>query len=275
MSDRIFIDLGKVQETLLLPLWGRAIETKKARPRMIDRTAVEIIESIDYDFSTIAGNINEVTQFAWIARSLHIDRTIRHFLKTHPNASIVNLGCGLDTTFDRVDNGSLRWFDLDLPDVIQLRKKCIAESERRRCISSSLFDDEWLEAVANENGVFFMAAGVFYYFEEDQMKFFFKKLSTVFPGCEVIFDAASSLGVRVANKKVIANAGMDESSILKWGIEDAKTIESWDNRIRVVEDYPLFKNMKSGLPVRNKVGTMMSDVLNIMFMVHLKFDSEQ
>jgi O-methyltransferase involved in polyketide biosynthesis len=100
--------LGSVQKTLLLPLWGRAVETKKARPLLVDQTAVRIIKSIDYDFSTIFRSISFISQLAWIARSLHTDRTIQEFLERHPGATFVNLGCGLDTTFERVDNGRLR-----------------------------------------------------------------------------------------------------------------------------------------------------------------------
>lgn len=117
----------------------------------------------------------------------------------------------------------------------------------------------------------FIAAGVFYYFEENQMKKFFTKLADTFSGNEVVFDASSALGVRVANKRVIQGAGMDESSILKWGIETAKSIQLWDSRVEIIEEYSLFKNMKKGLPLKNKIGTLMSDILNIMFMVHLRF----
>ncbi len=108
--------LGSVQKTLLLPLWGRAVESRKPHPLLVDPTATRIIGLIDCDFSTIATNISFVSQLAWIARSLHIDRTIRRFLEKHPTATIVNLGCGLDTTFERVDNGRLSWYDLDLPE---------------------------------------------------------------------------------------------------------------------------------------------------------------
>lgn len=85
--------LGGVQRTLLLPLWGRAVETRKPHPLLADPTAVRILDSIDYDFSTIATKISFVSQLAWIARSLHIDRTIRRFLEQHPTGTIVNLGC--------------------------------------------------------------------------------------------------------------------------------------------------------------------------------------
>jgi O-methyltransferase involved in polyketide biosynthesis len=271
MSEKIAIELRNGQKTLLLPLWGRAVESRKKKPQLVDRTAADIIDKIDYDFSAIADNISEITQLAWIARSLHIDRIISQLLNNHPKATIVNLGCGLDTTFDRIDNGSLFWYDLDLPDVIALRNNFILENERRKYIACSLFNDTWFHQLRVEDAVMFIAAGLFYYFEEYQMKKFFTKRADIFPGSELLFDASSALGVRVANKTVIQGGGMDKSSILKWGIENAKSIQLWDSRIKIIDEYPLFKNMKKGLPLKNKIGTLMSDILNIMFLVHLRF----
>jgi len=270
MSVKDAVELGSVQKTLLLPLWGRAVEIKKARPLLVDRTAARIIESIDYDFSTISRNISFISQLAWIARSLHTDRTIREFLERHPGATFVNLGCGLDTTFERVDNGRLCWLDLDLPDVIEFRKRYIQDSGRRKFIACSLLDDGWLGQLRSADPVFFLASGVFYYLEEAQIKAFLIKLATALPGGEILFDACSPRGMRVANRKVIKAGGMDDSAILRWGIQRAKDIESWDSRIAVVAEYPIFKNMKQALSIREKWGMFVSDALNIMFMVHLR-----
>jgi O-methyltransferase involved in polyketide biosynthesis len=137
MAEKTNIDLGNVQITLLLPLWGRAIETQNPDPLLTDKMASDIINKINYDFTRISNNIHPVTQHEWIARSIHIDRTIKEFLIKYPEAVIVNIGCGLDTTFDRIDNGKLKWFDLDLPDVIKLRRKFIPEGDRRKFISCS------------------------------------------------------------------------------------------------------------------------------------------
>ena len=112
-----------------------------------DQTALEIIEKVDYDFASIAENISELSQVAWIMRSIYIDEVIKNFLVQHPKATIVNIGCGMDTTFDRIDNGSLHWYDLDLPDVIELRRKFIKEGERRKFISASFLDKDWLEEI--------------------------------------------------------------------------------------------------------------------------------
>lgn len=271
MSATNPIELGSVQKTLLLPLWGRAVETGSRHPLLVDDAAARIIASLDYDFSTIARNMSPISQLCWITRSLHMDRTVREFLERHPDATIVDLGCGLDTTFERVDNGRLRWYDLDLPDVIELRRRFIQESGRRTFLACSILDDGWLRQLEAADSIFFLAAGVFYYFEERQVHGLLSKLADTFPGSQLMFDAASPLGVKVANKKVIAAGGMDEGAILRWGLERAKDLESWDSRIAVVAEYPIFRNMKRGVSLQKKWGMLLSDFLRIMSMIHLRF----
>jgi O-methyltransferase involved in polyketide biosynthesis len=170
MTERMSVNLGNVQKTLFLPLWGRAIESKKRKPLLLDEAAVNIINRVDFDFSQMARNLDQLTQIAWIKRSLICDKVIRIFLAKHPQGTVVNIGCGLDTTFERVDNGKVNWFDLDLPDVIELRSKFITQSERRKFISSSFLDKEWLDGLGKRENVLFIAAGVFYYYTEQEIK---------------------------------------------------------------------------------------------------------
>jgi O-methyltransferase involved in polyketide biosynthesis len=268
------LELGSVQKTMLLPLWGRAVETRKAHPLLVDRAAAEIIAAIDYDFSTIVRNISPITQLAWIARSLNVDRTIRQFLARDAGATIVNLGCGLDTTFERVDNGRLCWVDLDMPDVIELRKRFIPERARRRSIACSILDEAWLSQVETTGPVLFVAAGVVYYLQEAEVRTLFGKLADAFPGAEVFFEACSPRGLRVANKKVIEAGGMDQGANLKWALRRASELEAWDCRIAVVAEYPTFRNFKDGLSIRERLGTTICDALRIMSMVHLRLGRE-
>jgi len=272
MSGTIINELGSVQKTLLLPLWGRAVETRKPRPLLVDPTAVRIIESLDYDFATIDRNISFITQLAWIARSLHADRTIVEFLERHPGATVVNLGCGLDTTFERVDDWRVRWYDLALPDVIELRKRYIPESGRRKSIACSLLEDGWL-GLFGTTSIFFLASGVLYYLEEAHLNAFLIKVADTMPGSEILFDACSPRGLRIANKKVIKAGGMDDNAILKWALQRTSDIESWDSRLVVMDEYPLFQNIKHMLGFRERWGTFMSDALKIMSMVHLRLGS--
>ena len=270
MAHNIKVQLGTVQETLVLPLWGRAVESVKAQPKLVDTKAMEIVQQLDYDFSLITKNMSWVTQLAWVARSLHIDRAIRNFITQYPAATIVNIGCGLDTTFERNDNGRIIFYELDLPDVMELRKNFFPENERRRLITGSFLDTGWFQQLQGNKDVLMIAAGVFYYFSEQQIKEFILSAIQGLHGGEFFFDAASPLGVKMANKKVIQGGGMDETATLQWGLESADTIERWDPCIKVLEEFPMFHGFKKGYSLKMKYGLWMSDVLNIMSMIHLK-----
>jgi O-methyltransferase involved in polyketide biosynthesis len=268
MNNKVKIDLGSVQLTLLFPLWGRAIETTKQHPMLIDKTAVKIIDQVDYDFDQMAKNFDELSQIAWIQRSLICDQVIRKFLKANPQGTIVNLGCGLDTTFDRVDNGALTWYDLDLPDVIELRKKFISENDRRHFISASLLDNDWFSNIIHVGRILFISAGVLYYFEETEVRGIFMNLLEYFPGSEIFFDVCSPIGLKIANKKVVESSGLDARSHLKWGLKNVKDLLSWDDRIRMMGKHFYFRSPQIGL--RNYLLGIFSNMIGIQYMIHLK-----
>ena len=266
------INLGSIQKTLLLPLWGRAVETKKQKPLLIDNKAVSIVENIPYDFSVISENINKLTRISWIARSIYFDKKIKAFIDLYPDATIVNVGCGLDTTFDRVDNGTIQWIDLDLPDTIDLRKKYIAESDRRHFVSKSVFDKSWYSKIEQKNNVMLMIAGVLYYFDEKEVKGLFNDFHNFLPGAEIIFDYASKTGIKISNKKVIEKGGMDKSAFLKWGIDNITEIEKWNANILVISNMPMYKEHKKNYPVFKRIGMNIADKMNVMALAHIKIN---
>jgi O-methyltransferase involved in polyketide biosynthesis len=270
MTEKIAIELGNVQKTLFLPLWGRAYETRKEKPLLVDKTAAAIIDKVDYDFSTITRKMNPLSQLAWIMRSIYIDEVIKGFLARYPRATVVNIGCGLDTTFDRINNDTLLWYDLDLPDVMSLRKKFIQETERRKFISSSFLEEGWLDGIRIEEAVLFIAAGVFYYFEGDEIKQFFVRLADRFPGAELFFDVCSPYGLKVANKMVIKSSGLDERSFLKWGLDKPQMITSWHKRLRILKIYYYFMGEKARhFNLKTRWYGFLSDRLKIQYMIHL------
>lgn len=271
MTERVNINLGEVQKTLFLPLWGRAVETKKRKPLLVDETAVRIIDQVDFDFEPIARNMDDLSQIAWIKRSLICDQVIGRFLSAYPEGTVVNIGCGLDTTFERTDNGKLKWYDLDLPDVIELRRKFIQEDGRRKFIVGSFLEKGWLENIEVSGNVLFIAAGVFYYFQEQEIREFILRLIEAYPGSELLFDACSPFGMRVANQKVMDKVGLDEKSYLTWGLENKKDILTWDGRIKIIRTYHYFRTLRIGL--RNMVMGTLSDVLGIQYMLHLGLGS--
>jgi O-methyltransferase involved in polyketide biosynthesis len=266
--EKVNVNLGNIQKTLFLPLWGRAVESKKTKPMLIDETAVRIIDQVDFDFSQITQNMEELSQIAWIRRSMYCDQIVREFLRRYPEGTIVNIGCGLDTTFERTDNGKQKWYDLDLPDVIELRRKFVEENERREFITASFLEAEWLAEIEVKGNVLFIAAGVFYYFNEIEIKEFIVRLIDKYPGSEILFDVSSPIGVRVANRKVVESAGLDEKSHLVWGLENKKEILAWDPRIKLMGTHYYFRTLRIGL--RNILMGMLSDFLGIQYMLHLK-----
>lgn len=263
------LKLGSVQKTLFLPLWGRAVETQKKKPLLVDNTAVSIVNSISYDFTAIAKNISNVVRAGWIARSIFFDDKIKTFIAAHPEATIVNIGCGLDTTFDRVDNGRLHWIDLDLPDTIDLRRKYIPESERRRFISKSVFDQSWYGEMRRKDCVMLLIAGVLYYFSEADVKKLFIDFHFQIPGVEIVFDYVSRFGMKVSNKQVIKGGGMDASAYLKWSIDNILEIEGWDGNIEVISHMPLYKDHKKKFSVPRRLGMNIADMLKPVSLAHI------
>ncbi|MFH0756330.1 MAG: class I SAM-dependent methyltransferase [Bacteroidota bacterium] len=272
MKDKNEIKLGSVQETLLLPLWGRAIETQKQKPLLVDEKAVSIIKDIPYDFSVISENINSLSRLSWIARSLYFDKKIKAFINVFPEATIVNIGCGLDTTFDRVDNGKIHWIDLDLPDTIELRSKFISETDRIKFISKSVFDTSWYHKIEKKDNVMFLIAGVLYYFDESEIKKLFNDFHVFLPGVEVIFDYASKLGIKVSNKKVLEKGGMDKSAYLLWGIKNILEIEKWDSNIKVISHEPMYNEHKKNYFLFQRIGMSIADALKIMSLAHIRIN---
>jgi O-methyltransferase involved in polyketide biosynthesis len=187
---KVKIKLSGVPQTSLLPLHGRAKISRERSSLFYDAKAVELVELIDYDCS-MSDAVPDYLLFAAVARAKQFDDKVRAYITQHPRASVVNIGAGLDTAFYRVDNGTIHWYDLDLPAVIDLRRQLLLEPDRVEYIAKSFLDPSWCKEVNAQNGVFMIAAGLFHYFEEAQIRQFFSLLADSFPGGEIVFDVES------------------------------------------------------------------------------------
>lgn len=274
MNQTISVSRDSVQETLLLPLWGRAFETKQEQPRLVDQKAVEIMHMIDYDFSTI-NETQALSQHSWVARSLRTDNMVKQFIKKHPKATIVNLGCGLDTTFSRIDNGTITFYELDFPDVIALRQYFYDDSNRHISIAASYHHtDQWFDKIKVVDGLLFLAGGVFMYASEQQIKTFFIAVADYFKNCDLYFDALSPLGLKISKKMVLKKGGMDFFADSEgWALKSPKLLETWDDRIKVISAIPINKGISKGLPLNIRLMFFISNMLNVAPMVHLRIAS--
>ena len=142
---------------MFFPLAARARETRKKRPLLRDPKAVEIVESVDFELAPITPG---PTAFVVTLRTVIFDWWVRQFLAGHPGGTVIELGTGLNTRFERTDNGTAQWIELDLPDTIELRRRFFADTERRQMLAASLLDEDWLPVVEQHAGhVFFAQVG--------------------------------------------------------------------------------------------------------------------
>lgn len=269
MPGKISVELGPLQRTLFLPLWARAKETKKEIPLLIDSKAVEIIDAVDYDFSTLNKSLEEINLVSWISRCKKYDEIINKFILANPYGTIVNIGCGLDTYYERAINNSVQWFELDLPDVIDLRRKFFSETSTRKFIPESFLKTDWFNQIELKGEVLFISAGVFCYFEEVEIKDFFVKIADRFSSSELLFDVTSKQAIKIANC-LIANTGLHQNLFMKWALKNKKIILSWDSRFKLIGVHYTFKQKNLNLSFRNRIIGTISDFLNIQYILHLK-----
>jgi O-methyltransferase involved in polyketide biosynthesis len=247
MSETKFQTLNGVAETLLIPLYNRAMESQRPDALMKDDKAVALVTQMSYDFDQVRKiRMTEGNKVARIMLTREIDRYARDFLGRHPEAVVVHIGCGLDSRFERVDNGRVEWYDLDLPDVIALRRKFIGdEGERYHLLGCSVLDDAWLEAAKaySQRPFLFLAENVFVYFMEAQVKSLVLKLRDHFPGAELVFDGWTPFFVWLGNRQLSSSKF---TGLLHWGFWRSKEIEGWGNAnphgadIRLLDEWGFF-----------------------------------
>mmetsp|Transcript_67037 Transcript_67037/g.125254 ORF Transcript_67037/g.125254 Transcript_67037/m.125254 type:complete len:316 (-) Transcript_67037:88-1035(-) len=189
------VDLGPVQTTLLIPLLGRAMEARKPNALLKDPKALEVVDSLDYDFSHWQGQPNAL--LGTIFRTLQMDEDVKMFLEKYPTGTIVEVGCGLNTRYERIDNGQATWIDIDMPDAIELRKKYFnydPSDARRKMIGASIVDEgKWLPVVeAAPRPVCFVSEAAIIYVDEAHVRTFIKTVANRFDGSWLIVDTVSA-----------------------------------------------------------------------------------
>lgn len=233
--EKVNFELTGVPHTLLIPLLGRAMASQDTKSSFHDARSLSLIKSLNYNFDNLLEKMASFsTSITWAGdRALYFDNEIKTFLHTHPNATIVNLGAGLETAFYRVDNGMLTWVDLDVPEVMNIRHKLLPPPKRVHYISKSIFDYTWLNDLQQLGpDFFFFAGGLFIYFTPEQVKSLFIKMANQFPGTEMVFDSIAKDDLTSANEMFKKLEMIDAR--FQWGI-DEKEVEAWSPKIKILK----------------------------------------
>ena len=231
------IEKNTVQETLILPLYSRKVCTELYPNLYRDETAVRLLDQIDYDFSEAEKNSRGLMQrfgsLEVAMRQNDLAFEVREYLKAHPNAAVVNLGCGLDSTGRSCDNGNCNIYNLDFPDVIAVRNELLPVGEREENIPCDLNNTEWFAKIDVPGGAVFFASGVFYYFLTEQVKALVQAMADAFPGGVLVFDAANRAVVKMIAKTWLKSAKIQDVGAY-FAVSDAKSeLSPWDSRLQV------------------------------------------
>jgi len=251
-----FRSISSVSETLLIPLYCRALESRSKDPIICDPKAVEITTELDREFARsdrrflrdlAEGKLPYKLVVSMALRTRCFDRYVQDFLKRNPGGVIVNIGCGLDTRFSRLDNGTVEWYELDFPEVMEFKKRFFQETERYHFIASSALDPAWMDRLLEKRKrpFLFYAEGVFMYLKEAEVKALVLKLGATFPGAELVCEVAGRFAVRMlqtamGRRKFQRRFHLKEGVTFSSGIEKGDEMESWGPDIKFLDEWTYF-----------------------------------
>ena len=208
------INLSGVNESMLVPVYARALESRKKNHAFYDKTAIAVIDSLDYDFKKHGKS--KMNMWGCAARTIIFDREVSEYIQKHPNCSIVNMACGLDDRFSRVDNGTIEWYNIDFQNVMKIREKIIPLNDRVINISSS------------------------------EVQNLFKKVSTSFKNCTLLCELMSTWMV---NNQQIHDTIKKTTAVFQWGIGSTEDFTKLCPMYKMTGDFNLTDTMKRFSPI--------------------------
>lgn len=235
MTPKKLNDLDAIAETLLIPLCYRAVEARQTDPLVRDPRAQEIIHQLGVDPAHLKWRPQQ--QIFAMLRARQFDRWARAYIAAHQQTTVVEIGCGLDARYERVADDRVQWVDMDLPEVINLRRRFFADTPHRQMLAHSVFQLDWMNCLPVSETYLFLAEGVFPYFEEGEVRRVLIALAERFPGSEMVIDALSPFMV---HSSAVVPSFRGYQARPRWGVSDPRSIERWCSGIQLLESYGYF-----------------------------------
>ena len=263
-------EFNNIETTLFVPMLGRIWCTEHYPDVLDDQKALSLNNLIPQELKAHAKG-TAYTKIASAVRSTNMDRYIQDFMKKHPDGVIVQIGCGLETTYYRNDDGQHHWVEMDLPAVIAFRKKILGETERDHCLVADATAPEWLAEVRKAyptQPLLVTASGVFYYFTEEMVMALMGNLHKD-GNAELVFDTVSGFGMKLMHH-LMKLVGHADAAIYFYVDKAEELADKVGAQLLAEEKYYKFIGTK-GLPFSCKFNMFMSDLMKLTKMVHLKF----
>ena len=263
---------GIIEDTLFIPMLGRIYSSEHCPQILYDQTALELKDKIPPSLLKQHSQ-SQYTMMASAVRSANMDRFIRSFLQRNANGVIVQLGCGLETTYSRCNTGRTRWYAVDLPHVIAYRQCLLPEQAQETYLSSDAFSTDWIRQVRTDvpnAPLLVTAAGLFHYFEEDKVLGLLRTLTT-FGDMEIVFDAVSKRGMAMMQKKYMRQVGHADARMFFYVDSVAELAGKIGGGTKVLVQEPYYRHIpRGGLQFFTKVSMAVSDRGCMVKMIHLK-----
>ncbi|OBI34418.1 class I SAM-dependent methyltransferase [Mycobacterium sp. E2238] len=219
MGERI--NLTGTQQTALVTLYGKALDSRRPDSILGDREADRAVRRLDYDFSSL--HMRRRDQQSSAVRSKAYDRRVMRFLDGHPDCVVLHLGCGLDTRAYRVNPPTtVDWYDIDLPDVIALRRKLFEPRAGLHLLGASVTDPQLLDGIAREREVLVVAEGLTPYLRRADGLAMLRRIVGHFEAGEMLLDGYSRAGVWLLQRYPPVKAS---GAQLDWSIGDPRALE--------------------------------------------------
>ena len=250
-----------ISSTMLITLYSRSQESLSKDPIIKDLKSVEMIEIIKKEIAgsdnpihrkILSDSYNPKLAVTMALRCRRFDKYVADFLAKYPEGTVINLGCGLDTRFYRVDNGRVNWYDIDFPEVIALRKRFMDENSRHFFIGKSVLNKEWIMMIKSEGPYLILAEGLFMYLNETDLKELFQRIQNDLGSGELVCEVTNSYWVNKMNStwmkwKFRRQLGMTGGAVFSFGIPESRYFEKWNRKYEYLGEWTYFDDNEKKL----------------------------
>jgi len=236
VTDLVRVDLTGPAQTMLSTLYCKALDAGFEQPILGDTFARQAVDRIDFDWSSL--KIADLWTPLVTVRTAQYDIWASQFLAAHPHATVIHLGCGLDSRVFRLDPGpDVQWYDVDYPDVIDLRKKVYPSRENYHLVATSATDPSWLDQIPNDRPTLLLAEGISMYLTPQDGAELLQHVVDRFPSGELQIDFYNWVTVRTQK---IQRLQRQSGSTLYWAVNSPEDVLKNVNGIRLLDAVTFF-----------------------------------
>jgi O-methyltransferase involved in polyketide biosynthesis len=263
--------LQGVSNTLFVPLAARIFASKKFPEYFYDERSLSMEKYIPND--TIQKKSSEYSFMASVARYYNMNRMVKSFISKHGKCNIVYLGAGLETAYYRINNQTVLFYEVDLPEVIDTRRSILGEHENEILIGGDMFDTLWINKINKSFPSLLIVSGVFQYFTEDKIIQFITNIRANFKDAELIFDATNETGIKYANNYVRKTG--NTNALMYFYVNDGIDFACKTGTV-LIEERPFFtdarKILSKKLGLYTRIAMRIVDNKKRAIILHLKIN---